>query len=396
MNPSKSHVDCLFIVQGEGRGHLTQALAARQMLVRAGHRVTRVLVGGPRALPAFFREQIDAPITRIASPGFAPDARRRGVRMGASVWDALRQVPDLRRSLDAIEAQLERHRPDVVVNFFEPMAGGYWGLRRPAVPMVAVAHQYLFDHHAYRFPAGHWGRRWATRAFTRLTAWGAAKRLALSLYPAPDRPDESLHVLPPLLRSALFDLPTRTEPFLLVYVLNSGYAEDVIRWHRRHPEVPLHCFWDRPDADPVERIDDTLTFHRLDGAKFLRLMARARGVVTTAGFESVAEAMVLGKPVQAIPVDGHFEQWCNAHDAVRARAGIWSDTFDLSRLIKALPAYEPPGADFRSWVQGGAERFVRWVEAAAGSAGAAMQRPRHAGAAVPDQLEATAGSISSG
>jgi hypothetical protein len=100
--------------------------------------------------------------------------------------------------------------------------------------------------------------------------------------------------------------------------------------------------------------------------------------------------------VQAIPVDGHFEQWCNAHDAERAGAGIRSDGFDLSRLIEALPAYEPPGADFRAWVQGGAERFVRWVEAAAGSAGAAMRRPRHAGAAAPDQLEAAAGSLTSG
>lgn len=35
----------LFIVQGEGRGHLTQAISLSQMLRRHGHEVVEVLVG---------------------------------------------------------------------------------------------------------------------------------------------------------------------------------------------------------------------------------------------------------------------------------------------------------------------------------------------------------------
>ena len=35
----------LFIVQGEGRGHLTQALALEEMLTRNGHEIVEVLVG---------------------------------------------------------------------------------------------------------------------------------------------------------------------------------------------------------------------------------------------------------------------------------------------------------------------------------------------------------------
>ena len=35
----------LFIVQGEGRGHLTQAISLSQMLRRQGHEVVEVLVG---------------------------------------------------------------------------------------------------------------------------------------------------------------------------------------------------------------------------------------------------------------------------------------------------------------------------------------------------------------
>ena len=35
----------LFIVQGEGRGHLTQAITLEEILLRNGHEVVEVLVG---------------------------------------------------------------------------------------------------------------------------------------------------------------------------------------------------------------------------------------------------------------------------------------------------------------------------------------------------------------
>jgi len=221
---------------------------------------------------------------------------------------------------------------------------------------VLVGHRY--DRHGRRV------QRWAARAFARLTAWGASRRLALSLYPAPNRPQDNLVVLPPLLRADVFQQPQgRTEPFFLVYILNSGYAEAVIRWHERHPEVRLHCFWDRPDAAPVESYDETLTFHQLDDEKFLSLMARCRGFVSTAGFESIAEAMYLQTPVQAVPVEGHYEQLCNAVDAVRAGAGVRSFQFDIDRLQGVLSQYSEEDTHFRTWVRRARRRFVREIEA---------------------------------
>jgi len=359
---------CLFVVQGEGRGHLTQAMALRRLLRDAGHQVEAVVVGKSdgQAVPAFFRAAFEAPVTDVASPGFVSDDADRSVRPWVTLRRALGRTPTFWRSLDALDAAVERHDPDVVVNFFEPLMGLYAVTHSPSVPVVAVAHQYMFLHPDYRFPAGRWGRRWAARAFARLTAWGASRRLALSLYPAADRPQDNLTVLPPLLRTGVFRQPRdQSEPFFLVYILNSGYAKEVIRWHEQHPDVPLHCFWDRPDAAPVDAYDDTLTFHQLDDEKFLRLMARCRGFVSTAGFESVAEAMYLGTPVQVVPVAGHYEQRCNAIDAVRAGAGVRSPRFDIGRLRAALDRGGDSGERFRRWVRQGRRRFVRELEAAA-------------------------------
>lgn len=374
-----SSLRCLFIVQGEGRGHLTQALALRALLAEAGHTVAGVVVGQSpeRTVPPFFEAAMEAPIHRVPSPHFVADAARRGVRAGATLWQGLRHLPRLPARLDAVAACLERTRPDVVVNFFEPLAGLYYGLRRPAAPMVSIAHQYMFLHPAYRFPPGWPVRRQAARWFARLTAWGSARRIALSLYPVPDRPGRGLAVLPPLLRPRVQELaPAVAEPaYLLVYLLNRGYLADVIQWHARHPTVPIRCFVDRPGAPPTEAYDDTLTLHALDGAAFLSMMARCRGLVSTAGFESVAEAMYLGKPVQVVPVDGHFEQHCNAFDVERAGAGCWTPRFDLGRIQRLARRARAPDASFRRWVAAHRARFVRVIEEAVAAADASPVPP---------------------
>lgn len=358
---------CLFMIQGEGRGHLTQALALRTVLRRAGHAVPAVVVGQnrQRALPSFFEEGIGAPIHRLPSPSFVADAARRGVRPGATLWNALRHLPHLAERLDMLEHLVEQTRPDVVVNFFEPLAGLYYGLRRPEPPMVSIGHQYMFLHPAYEFPSGWPVSQRAARAFARITAWGAAQRIALSLYPAPACPEQQLTVHPPLLRAAVLSEPVRTESFVLLYLLNRGYIDEVRDWHDRHPDVPLHCFVQRPDAPTQERLDDTLVLHQLDGPRFVSMMARCGGMVSTAGFESVAEARYMGKPVQVVPVAGHFEQHCNAHDIARAGAGCWTPRFNLDPMRDMMAASFGPDPSFREWVDAGHRRWVGVIEAAA-------------------------------
>jgi len=61
-------------------------------------------------------------------------------------------------------------------------------------------------------------------------------------------------------------------------------------------------------------------------------MATCKGFLTTAGFESIGEAMYLGKTILMVPVKGQYEQHCNALDAEKAGAGKASKTFDLKVL----------------------------------------------------------------
>jgi uncharacterized protein (TIGR00661 family) len=358
----------LFAVQGEGRGHMTQALALRDLLAARGHTVCGVLVGRSegRKVPDFFADGIGAPTFLYDSPNFAYDGH--AVSLSRTVRVALRRSWIYAHHLQLIHRRVTALQPDVIVNFYEGLVGLYSLAFRPSVPVVCIGHQYMFHHPDYRFAPGQRVGRAALRTYTQLTAIRAQRRLALSFYPANDVASRSIRVVPPLLRREVLALDgSRSEDFFLVYLLNTGMAEQVEAWHARRRDVRLECFWDRERYQPHAN----LTFHPLCGERFLQLMARARGVVCTAGFESVSEALWLGKPAHMVPTPGHLEQRTNALDAVRTGAGLHGRRFDLDDFIHYLHA-RPPGERraaqqrFRAWVRAGEARFVEEIEAAAG------------------------------
>lgn len=76
-------------------------------------------------------------------------------------------------------------------------------------------------------------------------------------------------------------------------------------------------------------------------------MSGAKAYATTAGFESVCEAMYMQKPVLMVPT--HIEQECNVIDAQRSGAGVRAADFDLSKLLTFIPTYRPD-LDYKMWV----------------------------------------------
>ncbi|MEM8600748.1 MAG: glycosyltransferase family protein [Bacteroidota bacterium] len=360
----------LFIVQGEGRGHMTQALAVRQMLAAHGHEVVHTLVGRSerRIVPAFFEEGMATPVTCFDSPNFVTGDGDATIRTLPTVWYNLKRLDSYRRSLATIHEVVTAEQPDVIVSFYEGLTGLYTKFYRPDAPVVTVGHQFLFLHPSYPFGAGNAAQRRGAQLYTRFTSMGAAARIGLSLYQANDLPTEGIAVVPPILRDEVFDLvDTRdTEDFLLVYLLEAAMGEDLMVWSDRNPGVRMHCFWDRTDTPDAWAYNDALTFHHLSGVKFLEKMARCRGVVCTAGFESVSEAMLLGKPLFMVPVRGHIEQQWNALDAVQRSGGITAPSLDLDQFMAYLPTHATDPEPFRDWVAQAEARVISVIEGVAG------------------------------
>jgi UDP:flavonoid glycosyltransferase YjiC (YdhE family) len=133
----------MFTVQGDGRGHMTQAIAAAQTLERQGHEIVAVTIGTnpTRTLPEFFRSAFNDRLRPIASPGFAFQGAR-GVATLATARQVLSGVGRYYESLRTISDTIERAQPDLIVNFLEPLMGVFNLLQPHPIPVVAVGHQF--------------------------------------------------------------------------------------------------------------------------------------------------------------------------------------------------------------------------------------------------------------
>ncbi len=353
----------IFFVQGEGHGHITQAISMYELLISKGHEVCAVVLGSSstRTTPDFLFRKIKSPIVKVKSPNFVFDKKNKSVKIIPSIIHNLFQINAFRNSLRITHLLLKLHKPDVVLNFFEPPIGIYYFFRNPRFPMICIGHQYIYLHRDFRFPRGFLVNQLAIRFYTRITATRAAKKLALSFYPLPEvSSSQNLVIVPPLLRDEVFGLKPETKDFYLIYLVNSGYMEDIINWHRRHPDTELHCFTDTFDKD-VQYHSDTFFLHPISDSEFLEKMAETRGLITSAGFESVCEAMYLGKPVLMVPIEGHFEQYCNALDAFKSGAGIYNEKFDISRLLEYASVYTYNNYGFKEWVNESGESIYKEI-----------------------------------
>ena len=111
----------IFVIQGEGRGHLTQALALKQMLLHEGHEVVKVLVGKSknRVIPEFFQNKIGTPIEVFDSPNFLPSKDNRKFNLLRSLAYNTLLVPNYLSSIHLIRKNIQKSGADIIINFYE-------------------------------------------------------------------------------------------------------------------------------------------------------------------------------------------------------------------------------------------------------------------------------------
>ena len=61
-----------------------------------------------------------------------------------------------------------------------------------------------------------------------------------------------------------------------------------------------------------EESDYNINWKPVGNEAFAQSMIHSRGVICGAGFETPAEALFLGKRLMVIPIQGQYEQYCNA------------------------------------------------------------------------------------
>lgn len=351
----------LFFVQSEGRGHLTQALALAEELRKNGHELIGVVMNQSpiRKIPDFFIEEIKAPIHFIRSPYFLINKDGTGIDFRKSIFFNLFRLRVYIKSLKTIHKIYKQDQPEVVVNFFEPLCGLYNLFFKQKVPCFSVGHQFFVEHSIFKRPEGHLKDFEYFSFYNHLTSYGSQALLALSFTKEVDIPERKIFVCPPLIRHDIKKLIPKREDFILSYMLNPGYCEEIKNWAALHPEQRIEAFWDKKGETEAKSFGPNLTFHPISGQEFLDLLQNCTTYIATGGFDSISEAAYLQKNILMVPTKNQYEQLCNAHDALRAHLAIFDSFFNIDlALANQKTRSEEPGRVFKEWVDNESDKIL--------------------------------------
>jgi uncharacterized protein (TIGR00661 family) len=271
----------LYGVQGTGNGHLARARCMVPALRAAGIELKFLMSG--RDEGQFFNMEM--------FPGYE---HRAGLTMtieGGKVLP-IRTVLDnqfWRFFRDVIALDLSDI--DLVINDFEPVTA--WAAKLRGVPSISISHQSAFDH-AVPKVKGH-----------------ILSRLIMRLF-APTRESLGVHwhhfgqqVLPPIIERHKV---VETDPKLILVYMAFESLDEVLSFLSPFSEYRFEVF------AKVKQVihQDNITVNPLSHDEFHRQLERCSGVICNTGFELSSEALQLGKKLLTKPLDGQYEQLCNA------------------------------------------------------------------------------------
>ncbi|MEN8228704.1 MAG: glycosyltransferase family protein [Bacteroidota bacterium] len=347
---------CVLIVQGEGRGHMSQSMALTEYLEEAGYTVEAVYVGcGIReSIPGYFGEFFKERLKLFYSPYFLRTPNKKGIYVGRTllfnlVW-SMRYLREMRR----IRSEINALEPDVVFNFYDVVGALALKGVKPGIKRVGIGHHFFLHLIGYRCNRGSAWHRWLLKMHTTLVMKSCDRVLALSFREL--KGDSSIDVVPPLVRRNFREITHQSGDRFLVYLLNEGYIFDLIRLSREDPDFQADVF---TTLSPEISLPPGICIHPLNDERFREMMAACKGLITTSGFDTVAEAAYLGIPLVVVPSQHHFEQRCNAADVERSGIGI-----AVEQVVPGIQ-YEMKTFDYhayRQWVDQAGDRILKYLK----------------------------------
>src|SRR3954469_10270856 len=234
----------------------------------------------------------------------------------------------------------ERFEPEVVISDFESWS--YLFGQRHGLPIISVDNMQIINRceHPPEITAGVATDFEVCKAIVKAKVPGAFHYHVTSFFYPPVRKERTtLH--PPILRPEI--LAARPEPgeHLLVYT-TTGLADPALAEVLRRSARECRIYGMRRDLTS-ELVEGNLRYRPFSEGGFIDDLRTARGVIASAGFTLMGEAVYLRRPMLAVPLKQQFEQILNARYLEKLGYGLGADELTDERLgafLERLPDCE--------------------------------------------------------
>jgi hypothetical protein len=293
---------------GEGFGHAARMVALYGELSQ-NHEVFLYVPGTVRD---FVNKKVSSGSGKILNdediapvPHFAFAKKGNAIDYLGTAATGLKTVLGLPATVVALARALRGQRVELVLSDFEPFLP--WAARLAGIPIVQMNHPGIVERYVDADPLS-----WTTALFASLMQGPWDRRILVSFFGGD---------VGPVLRPSLAAKAVEDRGFLAVNIKEESRTA-LLPALQALKGIPWRLF-------PAP------------GADFDEALATCTAVIAGAGHQTLSEALVLGKPVLAIPQDGQFEQLLNARMLEGTGRGSWCTAKDfgaaLPGFLDALP-----------------------------------------------------------
>jgi uncharacterized protein (TIGR00661 family) len=249
-------------------------------------------------------------------------------------------------------------QPEVVISDFETWSYLY-GVNH-GLPVISVDNMQIINRcaHEKKITQGHEGSFQIAKGIVKAKVPAAYHYLISTFFHPPVRkPRTSLH--PPILRPEI--LQARSEPGGHLLVYQTYTTNQQLPELLKKTGIECRIYGLKRDLQADEK-DANLLFRPFSEQGFVDDLRLARGVVASAGFTLMGEAVYLHKPMLAEPVARQFEQILNARYLNELGYGLHAEQIDqgaLTEFLQRLPEYQH---NLSAYTQDGNESLLRKLE----------------------------------
>ena len=297
-------------VMGYGRGHAMRVLSVLPALMKE-HEITVFTAGDAYEVlaPRF-------PTVRIPMIGYRYHDRG-GHSLPRTVLENVNPVADLLfRGPGTAKVEQEFRERGIQLVISDSEAWTHRAARRLGLPRISFDHVGILAYCKPHFPPELWtlGMR---DAYGYRALMGVPERILISSFYEAQPAYPGVRIVGPMLRDEVLRTRSRQGDYLMCY-FNKGEHQFLPHIDRalRLLDVPVVVY-----GTPYVGKVDNLDFRAPSNEAFVQDLAGCRAVLSTAGNQTIGEAIHFGKPILALPEDA-FEQRLNAHIIERMGVGM--------------------------------------------------------------------------
>lgn len=314
----------LYGVNGEGSGHSTRAQEVLSHLKARGHVVH--VASFDRGLHNL-RDNFE--VTEIH--GLRLSYVNNQVRYRRTLAKNLASVRQRAKSIAVLSELAERWKIEVVITDFEPLCC-HLG-HRQKLPIISIDNQHCLTNTEVSYPKKYRRDAAVAKLVTRIMTPRADAYLVTSFFTSRVKRPRTF-LFPPILRQQILAAVPTSGEHVLVYVTSPAPALAKLLSLVRCQFVAY--------GFGREGKDGNILYRKPSMNKFLEDLIGAQAVVANAGFSLMTEALHLGKPYLAIPIEHQFEQIFNAYWLDKLGYGTYWEELNKERIesfLYNLPLY---------------------------------------------------------